>query len=188
MDQAEHNVTAFSDVSVDRVRPGKTSGALANTYPYWKDKLAATQAAQGEMTWAIDLLESGDDIGPYMRAFLVATLRGEIKKPKGNKRTYANLSRDLCLLVNVVTLMCERQITENAAITLLVESEATSKKRHPLQLETARSMVKRAKVSAPDIRAINVNGKLVASWSAEAPPAPTVGEKLTSLLTKPFKD
>jgi hypothetical protein len=185
--KANPELEAIPAASIDRVRPGKTQGMLLRSMLFddVQDRLAATEARSGNVVWAIDALGSGQEIGPHLREFLVANLRGEIKNPKGNKRTFANMSRDLALLVNVVLIMCERQVTENAAIMILVEADAISKKRHPLQIETARSMVKRAKENAPDIRAINLNGKLVAPWSADAPLTPTVGEKLTDLLIKP---
>ena len=93
------------------------------------------------------------------------------------------MASDLSLLVNVVTLMCERQISEYAAINLLVESDATTNKKNPLGLETARSIIRRAKKDAPDIWPVTINGKKVAPWSDEVR-RPTVGEEIKGLLTK----
>lgn len=148
-----------------------------------KDSLYTSEALAGRYEWAIESLESGEAIGPQFRKFLVAHLRGEVKKPKGNKRTLAAKTRDLGLLVNVVALMCERQITENAAINLLVEADATERKRHPLLIDTARSMIKRAKDDAPSMRPLEIDGKQFAPWSKEARVG-TVGEELARLLTK----
>jgi hypothetical protein len=123
----------------------------------WVDRLIAYQARKGNDQWLIDALDYGDGLGPLTRGFLIDSLRGEIKKPKGNKRTFAQMGRDMTVLLSVITSMCDHQITEYAAVMLLVEDGEN--------LDTTRSALKRAKKDLPDFWPIELNGKLVVPWS-----------------------
>ncbi len=176
---------SLKPVSVDSVKPGKMDGMILRSIltDYAKDKLAVFQAMTGDHSTIIEMLETGHPLGPFVRGFLIEYLRGNIKRPKGNIRTLSSRASDLSFLVNVVKLMCERQISENAAINLLVDADAETKKARPLGLDTARSILKRAKKDAPDLWPIKVDGKLLAPWEQDAPKV-NVGEQMRDLLTK----
>jgi len=95
---------------------------LAQFTPEWKDKLIASCAQDGNFEPLVELLGSGEEIGPRTRLFLINDFLPGNPRKRGNKKSWGQLGHDLEILLKVAFAMTDHQIDKAKSITLVAKS------------------------------------------------------------------
>jgi hypothetical protein len=94
-------------------------------------------AWSGELEPLVRAIEDGKILTEEASEFLCLYLRGEIKWPRGNKRTYSQILRDQNLAFEIELMAASRNLSKEQAICEYCDATGAN-------FETVRSAIKRA--------------------------------------------
>lgn len=95
---------------------------MAPLTPKGKDIIVAGSARDGDFELLVELLSSGEEIGPRTRLFLIEDFKTGKPRKRGNKKNWRQLNQDTTITLKVAYAMIDNQIDRAKSVALVAKS------------------------------------------------------------------